>query len=587
MQVGFYEGITQIHQQFQVTPTPPSLVEERVNGLRGYIGSNSLNKKKEETSLAKVRFNGVWKDVSKQELFELAHKWESVDCRNVPFVDNGEIQNFIARCIKLKEFKIKSDKLIELTNLPNTLEKLDCSSCNSLNNLSLQNLSALKSIFCQKNSSLKRLKLKNLERLETVNFSRCSSLTEVTFVNLPHLVNLSFSYCILLEELPLNDLTTLQKVEFRGCTQLELVGSARLPHCNYLDFRDCPALLDVPEWPVLCTVFTDRVDEFITYTVDPDELNNDPLEVLCSLGRPLLNNRIMPNIAFRNQLGVDAGGLKRQLVTTLMNKIFTKEFGLPLIDDENNPNFGLPLITNPITEKQAMAFRTIGALIGLAAIGSQPLGECLNAMFYAALLSLSRNEVNSVVIGEPLSEILKTKIYLSINPDKIDELTEGELDDNQSLYPVALAAKEFKNIVGDKRFEEYRNSSLNNFILRVEGKKVIWENFLEAVMFDGDQEDVTKGYFQSFFEEYKGTEKLADMIELFTGSRAFKICVENDQQKLVNIHICVKNDKDKEHLFVINTCLQIVTIPRYHSYQTFKDKFFKTFWGTERRFDLA
>jgi hypothetical protein len=120
------------------------------------------------------------------------------------------------------------------------------------------------------------------------------------------------------------------------------------------------------------------------------------------------------------------------------------------------------------------------------------------------------------------------------------------------ILPIALAAKTFKDIVGNENFKSFQDLGSIQFINLVEGEEPTWENFTNKAVYTGYPEDIAKikTYFETFFKEHS-FETIKDMIQLFTSTRTLR---------KEEIKFLIKRDQNKESLFEIATCFQQVTL---------------------------
>ncbi len=510
-----------------------------------------------------------------ESLNEMAPYLDFVNFDEIPFNNINEAKKFLKSCVKATEMKIESKDLDELNDLPTTLKKLTFSKCPSLNSLDiskLTNLENLRLIHCK---SVTNFNISNLANLKDLELYYCRSITNLNISNLTHLQKLDCILCTFLTSIDASNLPHLEELKFERNPRLATITSNGLPNCRRIEMTDCPRLRQLPQMPAHAEVFSNNIMIFRSFEVDPEDLENEPVKVLINLADVALNQKSIPNIVFLHSEGIDVGGLRRQLVTTLFKNLLQKTNSpLKLSEPEQSLEGVFPLLET-YEEQSAKAYKALGRLIALANFGSLPLGRVLRQEFYYALLNLLP-EIDSIDPTAPLPEPLKRKIYNLITLGYASDEEPSEKIPPFCL-PIILAAKGFKEIVEESDLTTLLNpEKFNSFVTRVTGEEITLENFQRFSEYKSDEGNRLKGYFEQFFEKYKNNPKmLEDVVELFTSSRAL------GPEK---IKIFVEKKMSKDALPTIATCFQQVELPPYESYELFEEKLLKTLEHTAGKF---
>ncbi len=461
------------------------------------------------------------------------------------------------------------------SDLP-SLQILYCYRCTSLNSLNVSRMPSLEEVNCTLCTSLNTLNVSQLLKLKKMICTHCKSLVSIEASNLPLLKELECQYCTLLTRLHANNLPNLEEFKCNGCSLLETIISDGFPRCRRFEHEECQNLRQLPQLAPGVEVFSHNSIAFNHFEVDPEELENQPINVLLHLGEAVLKDKRMPNIIFLRSEGIDAGGLRRQLVTSLLKNLLQKPNSpLKLSKPEESLEEGIFPLLETYEEQSANVYKALGALIALASLGVLPLGKVLRTEFYYVLLNLLP-EIDSINPNEPLPETLKRKIYNLITIGyPTDETPDEEIP--PFCLPIIMAAKGFKEIVRESDLNALQNpEKFNSFVTKVLGEDITLENFQRLSEYKGDEGHRVKGYFEQFFEKYKKDPKmLGDIVELFTSSRAL------GPEK---IKITVDGKMSKDALPTIATCFQQVVLPPYESYELFEEKLLKTLEHTAGQF---
>ena len=274
--------------------------------------------------------------------------------------------------------------------------------------------------------------------------------------------------------------------------------------------------------PFTATVYSGST-AFNSFYVNPEDLEKQPLQVLLKLGKFLLNNNPMPNIVWIDRLtkkpaiGIDAGGLRRQFVTTLLENLFKEQSGFHFTEELGGK---LPLLDDLTHGDQVIALRVFARLIALCATSSLLMGEHLPLNFFYAIKALSDQEIDSISFDKALEEGLRNKIYYSLIGEKfenemqvgeavpadvvpmdLDESIGMEIDQEEIvkypvMRPIAIVAKELKSIQGFS-LDLLRNNT-ETFINRVKGKVVTKEDLLNSMLIENF---TIRRYFEKYLEE--------------------------------------------------------------------------------------
>jgi hypothetical protein len=338
------------------------------------------------------------------------------------------------------------------------LQTLYCDSCpvstlDPSHNVQLQELSC-------SDTQIPALDLSNNPLLHTLKCVKCS-ISTLDFSNNLHLKTVNCSLC--------QNLTSL--------------GAALPNTLERLNCENCPNLSQLPQLPATATVHSGNslCGALNSFNVYPADLEEKPNQVLLDLGKILLKNKPFPNIVYMDPVtgkttaGVDAGGLRRQLVSTLCENLFKKDsrfsfveeagYQTPTLDEEENPD----------------ALRTFARLIGLAATSSLLTGTNLDPRFFQTLFTLTDQEID-----QPFSEDLEVKLYMARQGLTAESFTEEDkkdmLEEASILRATMVAAKELKKTLGDR----FRKQNIKEFIVNVQGVPITKEKLKATIHCNND-----------------------------------------------------------------------------------------------------
>jgi hypothetical protein len=471
-----------------------------------------------------------------QKLEQLPPRLQTLDCNGCKKLTSLDLSNYK----QLKELNCSECPVLTLDLSKNEqLRSLNCNYCKNLGNLDLSHNTELQFLFCTDCSRFTALDLSHNERLQKLG---CNGL-RISALDLSHnqqLQELGFSLCPNLTTLDLSHNTQLKKVSFNDSrliaidlshnTQLEYVDCDNSPNLTFLghslsntlerlDCDDCPRLTQLPQLPPRALVFSGNspCGMLNTFEVDPLTLEKDPKQVLLNLGKILLQNSPFPNIVYLNSPGIDAGGLRRQLVATLCENLFKKDeegYDIPVLDD-------------------VTALQTFARLMGIGL----PTGTNLHPSFFHALFALSDQELEL-----PLSEPLKQKLYMARHG--LTECEPQEVSEESNLLTaIAIIAKELHALLGQKFRAFERN--IPEFIVNVQGSKVTkeslkqniaCENWLYKKWIDSFIDELPQGDLKRFVMLLTGSYTLGD------GPITFEVYPEREHLKSSTvIHTCSKS----------------------------------------------
>jgi hypothetical protein len=409
---------------------------------------------------------------------------------------------------------------IETLNLSNNnqLQRLDCHHC-PIEALNLSHNTQLQLLDCN-NCPIQTLDLSNNLQLKTLACPNCAYLTSLNLSHNLQLQTLNCNYCPF-ETLDLSNNAQLQHVICNCCNNLTSLGPSLSNIFGGLHCENCPRLAQLPQMPPTARVYSGNspCGDLYSFKVNPAELEKNPKQVLLALGRILLQNRPFPNIVYLNSPGIDAGGLRRQLVSTLCEKLLKKDedgYDIPILDDVD-------------------ALRTFARLLGLGI----PTGTNLHPSFFHALFALSDEE-----LALPLTEPLQQKLYRTRHG--LTDCEKQEVAEEANLLAaIALIAKELHALLGPR----FRQFGIPEFMIYAQGSKVTKENLKENVTCENRQ---YKEWIDSFIDELPH-EELKRFVMLLTGSYTLsgdKITFEVYRER-----------KHNESSSVIHTCSKSMDLP--------------------------
>ena len=428
--------LTSLIQKFPVLEEMAEKLPEHVQGYLNILETSDLRgllatwDSKNESDIKKLAWYVNNKDlslntllregVSKENLLQLAPHLRYVDLRGI---DEDQPPDFLIKLIKkcsdLNFLFIKND---EITTLPELLncKNLNCSGCTALKALpvlpncrvlycngcpllkvlpALPNCQELLSNGCTSLRALPELpncqilycngctSLRALPELPNCRVLFCSDCTSLRALpELPNCGVLNCDECTSLQALP--ELPNCQVLNCDECTSLQALPE--LPNCQVLDCVGCP-LRGLPQLRQDAQVFSGAGEAaFTRFKVDTRILQENPVELLRTLGEILLNGRPFPNIEYVTEEGlsvaIDIGGVRRDFITKLFDGLFCSEYGLKV--DRNDDG-----IMPKMEENQQYLYQVVGRLFALCSTPNS--GFKTGQIFSSALFTLIFSDEDS------------------------------------------------------------------------------------------------------------------------------------------------------------------------------------------------
>jgi hypothetical protein len=447
---------------------------------------------------------------------------------------------------------------VTLSNLE-ALELIDLNFSGSLKNLRISDLKSLNELKLDGCRSLEVMNLSNLENLKTLSLRDCRSLEGFLVSPLVNLETLRCDRCTSLRSLDLSRNLRLETMTIDGANELTSLGDLLSHELRLLSCQSCPNLRQLPQVPFTATVSSG--DTFNSFYVDPLELNQEPLKTLFRLGEILLRNCPLPNIVYVDPdtkaptSGMDAGGLRRQFITTLFEALFKDESGFSFIREGS---FFTPIVKDLNNEQEVKSLRILARIMALSYDSSVLVtGNFLSESFFYTVFSLSEGEMAQM--SSPLQEEIRKKIYVYSQGKALEEFDEedaqGMAEDPGVINAIGVIAKEFKSIFGN-RFNQIKKN-VPFFLQKVQGVIVTKESLKRNLVCDRDDykiwvdrfiDDLDRGIISDRNHQIY---QLKHLVMLLTGAHTLS------PQR---IHLSVLNRKFTESSCVIHTCTQTMEL---------------------------
>ena len=437
----------------------------------------------------------------------------------------------LPKCTELICFKCPS-----LRNIPALAlcARLDCSACPNITKLpSLPKCTMLDCSGCPSITMLP-----SLPRCTVLDCSQCPNIT--TLSSLPKCTILACSGCASLTTLP--SLPRCTKLDCGECSNIIILPG--LPRCTFLDCRSCPRLIELPQINAGARVLTDII--FDICTIRWKDLNEDPLKVLRDL-LPCLRRGPFPNIVFLNddrssQVGYDAGGLRRHL----MSQLFAQLSKLGSISKNPGTDLLRPIATN---DEDAI-LEAMGLLFVKAVNAKLPIGQTFHPVFFTDLQAFSGQNMSEYQ-QDPLSWIQKQ--YIKKNPDRaltitrfndlealhqayseylipkgldlegaklfilsafMKETVQEETPWYKAAYQIASAMKGKMNAA----WEPFCALSADEFQASIEGS-FSKEAFINTIVWEGRTDSMTQAYLINWIDTHDDP-TVKELLQFSTGSRS-------------------------------------------------------------------
>jgi hypothetical protein len=309
--------------------------------------------------------------------------------------------------------------------------------------------------------------------------------------------------------------------------------------------------------------------------VNPKDVQEKPLELLLQLGEILLQNKPFPNIVYidplteREAAGIDAGGLRRQFIYDLSQRLFKRPSDFPFIEKLQTAEGNFPVV-DIRDNKQVAALRTLARLIAFALTSKALItGPILSQNFYHAALFLAKDPELLDTFKIPLTDEQKKELYL---------LAEYGYQTNTSLSKeeksflvigdsIAIVAHELKAVLR----ASLKDLTLDQFIAKVQGITVNAETLLGTtpqgtprISFDMERAPQIQGFVETFIRKFDTTDTLKEFVKFIIGSRSLGIEEQIKVQIALNASI--------NYFPIAHTCFQSIEFPFYQTYEAFEEK---------------
>ncbi len=418
---------------------------------------------------------------------------ETVTCNGCPITTLD-----ISKNTNLKHLSYK--KCTSMQNAVDTskntkLESLDFSNTQILTVDLLKN-THLKSL-CLNTTLISKIDLTKNTELESLDFSK-TYIKSIDVSNNIQLETLEFSFTPI-ERIDVSRCTELEKLICNECQKLRSLGEALPNSMRHLECQSCFLLTTIPQCPEGMTIdsFASGLGEFYSFQVNPVELEENPLAVLGRLEKMLRTNKVFPNIVYldpktkKPDIGIDCGGLRKQLVATLSENLFREGSRFPFRQEPFQKT------VTPLFSEDAQPLKAFGHLMAISYLSNLRLGTKIDPNFFRGIFCLNANDLQ-----KELDEIIKKKIYFARQglpiPEVVDRSDlEGIKEEEGVLQATFICAKELRGVLRE-RFEVC-GQKVAEFIEQVQGKPVTQEDFKGSVVCDNEK---YKKWFDEFIEQF-------------------------------------------------------------------------------------
>lgn len=344
-----------------------------------------------------------------------------------------------------------------------------------------------------------------------------------------------------------------------------------------------------------------------TLIVDPADFSNDeagnPTRPLLQLFAEIDQNRRFPRINYQNSRGSDQGGLTRDFVAKIFQALcHPNQQRLPLraVDDRYLPKVEVTLPKTLSLDDQIKCYKAIGMIFGRVLNGDPSLnkgsvttGTHFHSHVFTMMHALTLDEMNLIpdfLADDSIPEIkLKlTKLYLKtqfpeiFKPDsdlEIADLINGRVsqrlqeggieadflqgyDVNSIIQATLVIAKSMhKTLALPDKWDEIKGNASDVLRKKIEGT-LSQDQVIEAFGLRNEPEDTLKGMVKRWISE-ANPEELRNFIYSLTGSTTLS------HAQALKVELREVNPANAP---VFHTCGQYMDLPRYATYEIFKQK---------------
>lgn len=445
-----------------------------------------------------------------------------LNCNDCPFLKKLDISG----ASDLQSLHCSSCWYLKLDLSKNQfLEILDCSSCGQIIDLDIP-------------SSLTELNCTGCFRLETLNLSNASELTK-----------LNCEGCRVLTNLDLSRSLALREIDCQFCHSLTTLTAEALPQCMYLNYRSCESLIQLPQLHEDAIVLNDE-NRGDLFNIDLAELKQNSLKILLELGRNfLLLNKGFPCITFQDSPGIDAGGLRRHLVSTLFKNLVSDETLFTGEDQHKLPK----LPADNQDQDKIDTLKTIGRLFAFSLNSSLLTGVHFDEHLFTTIRWIMDND-------DPIPDHFNERIYCKLKGweyDSEDIATIRDslpeyIEDDPIVYPTILIATEIKKTLRTPP----RTITDKEFRQKIQGISVDKTTLLSKIQWEGrvspEQLSQMKNLLENWIQQ-QDPKRLEDFVLFATGSNSLA----------QNITIELFPSRSSNSLPVAHTCIQLLEMPLY------------------------
>lgn len=334
-------------------------------------------------------------------------------------------------------------------------------------------------------------------------------------------------------------------------------------------------------------IFDDSFTTRKRFITNSSQIDNNPIEVILDLFQFLdkTQRKSLPPINYSDSLGVDAGGVTRSFVSSLVKSFCKPTYQLvtesdlgviPIIDNDSSRSF----------EDQEKCFKIMGVFFSAALqkYKSIVIGQYFHPIIFQMIFSLSEHDLVNKDSQEVFNKMVK--IYIKEEFKLEEDLVESILQDN-----ITEELREICYINSTKEFiEEYQldkkikatliiAKSMYDFLLHPTEWNSLKGNspdtFRDKIQGILSKEQVINAFQNGYGPNTRSMEYIkrwsgevnTELLQKFVKAISGLTTLNNNRELSI---ILRKSEKDKLPIF--HTCGFAIELSNYSSYEAFKEK---------------
>ena len=338
-------------------------------------------------------------------------------------------------------------------------QALVCSECPKLISFETPKARVIKCNHCTALTSITAPKAENLE---------CCDCPALTSIYIPNTQLLNCSGC--------SALTSIEALEAKGleCSECPALTSITAPKVKELSCRNCWSLNSISTPPSL----------FMSIKIQKEEMKENPEQYLSQLIPYFLVNKKWPQVKFIERdasisPGIDASGLSKDALTTLVQALFSEGNPTLKVDEELKPVLDVNLDDKPERPEDLLKWKAFGYIMGVVFKKSYVMGTNMELhLLTGRIFSPKAFETLKAAVLSDRDEKFKMHLVKTLYKDEVDKYKDNvdiNVDEYLEAYipsfidPIIALADGIKAILNEEELATFAGLEPSAIQDRIEG----------------------------------------------------------------------------------------------------------------------